>query len=127
MNPNYKKCPACGQLIGNDEHICPPVPREERFWKHVHKTDSCWLWTASVNDKGYGQLFVGVGKSPLRAHRVSWELHRGLIPIGLLVLHHCDNPPCVRPDHLFLGTYKDSTQDMISKGRQRGAAWQYQS
>lgn len=75
----------------------------------------CWLWTASVNRKGYGR--IGVGDAAALAHRVSWELHRGPIPGGLCVLHKCDVPACVNPDHLFLGTVPDNTADCIAKGR----------
>lgn len=90
-------------------------PVEERFWKHVNKTESCWLWTASTGKKGYGKINVnGVTKS---AHRVSYEMSHGAIPRGLGVLHKCDTPLCVRPDHLFIGTNQDNVNDMMSKGR----------
>ena len=96
----------------------------ERFWQKVAKTqDGCWVWTANcIKDrhgrKRYGLLGAGRrGEGMLYAHRVAWELHHGLVPEGLLVLHRCDNPQCVRPDHLFLGTQYDNMQDMIHKGR----------
>jgi hypothetical protein len=91
---------------------------ESRFWKYVQKTDSCWLWIGATRHFGYGVINSGGnnGKA-LTAHRVSWELHRGPIPPGMLVCHHCDNPRCVHPEHLFLGTYADNNHDMLSKGR----------
>lgn len=94
----------------------------DRFWLKVKRTRGCWIWTGSVNAKGYGQMSQGRrGLRPLQTHRVSWQLHYGQIPDGLLVLHSCDNPRCVRPDHLFLGTAADNTADMVAKERGR---WQ---
>jgi len=86
---------------------------ETRFWKHVNKTDSCWLWTASGNNE-YGQTNAA---KKVAVHRLSWELAYGPIPAGLCVLHKCDVPRCVRPDHLFLGTQGDNTRDRIAKCR----------
>ena len=85
------------------------------FWKAVVKTDGCWLWQRAKTGGGYGQL----ARKGFRcmAHRYSWELHFGPIPEGLCVCHHCDNPSCVRPDHLFLGSHADNTGDMMTKGR----------
>jgi len=86
-----------------------------RFWTKVDKSGDCWLWTAARWDTGYGQFMVG-GK--LRgAHRVSYELAKGPIPAGMLVCHTCDNPRCVRPSHLWLGTVRDNAQDAARKGR----------
>lgn len=93
----------------------PPLPVEPRFWARTVKSDGCWLWAAAVDRDGYGQLRVRGVQSG--AHRVSWAIHYGAIPEDLHVLHHCDNPRCVRPDHLFLGTTADNTADMIAKGR----------
>jgi hypothetical protein len=90
---------------------------EERFWSKVQKTETCWLWMGARHPHGgYGQ-FVGPPIKELRAHRYSWVLAYGPIPDGLLVCHRCDNPPCVRPDHLFLGTHLDNALDMMAKGR----------
>lgn len=99
---------------------------EERFWAKVDRSnpDGCWTWTAAVfKDRlGYDKFQAGSNRATERAvyaHRFSWELHFGPITNGLHVLHKCDNPPCVRPDHLFLGTPKDNVDDMVRKGRAR--------
>ena len=96
----------------------PRVPLAERFWDKVNKSDGCWTWTAASNEKGYGVIGAGNGRNVL-AHRASWSLAFGPIPDRLKVLHRCDVPSCVRPDHLFLGTAADNTADMIAKGRMR--------
>lgn len=88
-----------------------------RFLSHVNKTPTCWLWTGAVNDKGYGWVSRTRALGPTRAHRLSWELHEGNIPKGKCVLHKCDVPLCVNPGHLFIGTKKDNTQDMLRKNR----------
>jgi HNH endonuclease len=101
-------------------------PLEQRFWQKVDKSGDCWLWTgATVGNRSvrYGNISRGrKGDGLIRAHRVSWELHFGPIPLGLKVLHHCDVGLCVRPEHLFLGTQKANVDDMIAKGRDR--RWQ---
>lgn len=92
----------------------------ERFWRRVMKpeSDGCWTWTGSTAGYGYGRVFVDGRQQS--AHRVAWELTNGPIPEGLIVCHKCDNPPCVRPLHLFLGTHKDNSQDMVRKQRGPG-------
>lgn len=82
----------------------------------VDKDTGCWNWNRPHPDHGYGQFNLD-GKT-LRAHRVSWIIHNGTIPDGLCVLHKCDNPRCVNPSHLFLGTHSDNMIDMWKKGRQ---------
>jgi hypothetical protein len=92
----------------------------ERFWEKVAKGDGCWLWTASKDRSGYGQIGVKTEKGfrPVKAHRIAWQLTHGAVAPGQHVLHQCDTPSCVRPDHLFVGTHADNMQDMLRKGRQ---------
>lgn len=141
--PSEKVCSVCGELKPlNDfeknangrfgrhsqcrkcraSHI-PGTPRksyyvetpESRFWKYVNKTEGCWIWNGPCTYARYGTLRIH--GTHVAAHRFSWELHNGPIQNGLYVCHHCDNPPCVNPDHLFLGTNKDNVDDMWNKGR----------
>ena len=87
-----------------------------RFWSKVKKTpNGCWEWTASLANYGYGQ-FYWKGK-PERAHRLTFIEVNGEIPEGMYVLHKCDNPCCVNPNHLFLGTHQDNMDDMLKKSR----------
>lgn len=92
-----------------------------KFWYFVDKTENCWIYTASRTKDGYGKFSFfdkEIGKQRTsRAHRLSYELKNGPIKQGLFVCHKCDNPPCVNPDHLFLGTVQDNADDMVSKGR----------
>lgn len=91
----------------------------ERFWEKVNKVDGgCWLWTAATA-KGYGRISLGrKEQGDMAAHKVSWILHFGPVPDGLCVLHTCDVPLCIRPDHLWLGTNEDNSKDRVNKGRQ---------
>lgn len=102
------------------QSITPPIPiHSDRFWSKVDRTGTgCWLWLASLTGAGYGQFWLNGRREG--AHRVAWELTYGPIPDGLLVCHDCpdgDNPRCVNPAHLFLGTTKDNADDMVAKGR----------
>jgi HNH endonuclease len=91
---------------------------EERFWAKVAIAgpDECWLWTGGATRRGYGAFAIRHGKMVI-ASRFAWELVRGPIPPGLCVLHRCDNPPCCNPTHLWLGTKRDNSRDMVAKGR----------
>jgi len=93
---------------------------EERLWKYINKRgpNDCWLWTASLNAYGYGQIqSEGKNRKPLRASRVVYSLTKGPIPKGKHVLHTCDNRACCNPKHLRVGTHQDNMDDMNTKGR----------
>lgn len=86
------------------------------FNERVEKTDGCWIWKGSKISRGYGSFHSdGYGKR-ISAHRLSWKLHKGEIPKGLVIRHKCNNPICVNPDHLLLGTLKDNSRDRIEAG-----------
>lgn len=101
---------------------------EERFWAKVNKESGiimphmdteCWVWTAGKDVNGYGNFhgkYIREG-----AHRTSYKLSHGDIENGMVICHRCDNPPCVRPDHLFSGTVQDNVRDAINKGRMKWA------
>jgi hypothetical protein len=99
-------------------------PRKRTFDEQIAKSDGCWLWTGTVLGNRYGRFYLGYfnGKAKnIGAHRYAWErANRPLLP-GEVVRHRCDNPPCVRPDHLIVGSQGDNLRDAASKGRLRGA------
>ena len=121
---------ATGLCVGN--HVVKFTEKNLRnFWRKVDKQgplpdqtnphykglDQCWIWTASKGPKGYGQWFAN--KNFLPAHRASWLIAGNSIPVGMLVLHRCDVPWCVNPEHLFIGTDRDNARDREAKGRGR--------
>jgi hypothetical protein len=97
------------------QKLCRPI--KDRFMAkvQVNIVTGCWEWIGARNNHEQGQFVVEHKK--VLAYRFSWELHRGKIPEGMYVCHKCDNPPCVNPDHLFLGTQSDNIRDCVSKGR----------
>jgi hypothetical protein len=95
-----------------------PIEIERFHEKYIIDEESgCWIWQAATSGHGYGTMKIGGRKEA--AHRISYEIHKGPIPEGMLGCHECDVRLCVNPDHIFLGTNLDNTRDMISKGRER--------
>lgn len=93
------------------------MPNDPSIILERYKIDAngCWVWSATCFQFGHGR--VKIKSKDLKAHRVSWEYHKGPIPDGMFVLHTCDNPPCINPEHLFLGTQLENMRDMHSKNR----------
>lgn len=102
-------------------NVKPRTSPESRLWSKVEKTDDCWLWVGAVAGGRPGNRYGVIGETRdkmVYVHRLSWEMHHGPIPDGRQVLHRCDTPLCVRPDHLFLGSLRDNMADMVAKNRQ---------
>jgi hypothetical protein len=95
-----------------------PLTIEERFLQYVNKTETCWLWTGYIRSDGYAN-FRPTSATTQLAHRVAYKLWNGDIPKKKLVRHKCDNPKCVNPNHLELGTQQDNMNDMVERGRYR--------
>ena len=95
-----------------------PAPLEVRFLRNLQKTDSCWVWKGRIVGKGYGMIGLGgKGAKQVLAHRLSYEMHKGSIPDAMVVMHKCDNPRCVNPDHLEAGTQSQNIKDAFARGR----------
>lgn len=94
------------------------APLEVRFFEKIKKTEACWIWFGAKDPKGYGRIGAGGRKGKdIFAHRLSYQIHKGEIPEGMLVCHKCDTPACVNPEHLFLGTQTDNMRDCVNKNR----------
>lgn len=133
VSKHIRSCSVCGTIYSRVNvrqgrghycsRICGGKARREplivdRFLSYVQPepNSGCWIWIGSRDPRQYGQLRLGQDRL-VRAHRLSWTLFRGQIPLDLWVLHHCDNPPCVNPGHLFLGTHHDNMVDAVAKCR----------
>lgn len=103
------------------QHTAKRIPLAVRFWPKVIKGDGCWEWSGTRNARGYGKISRDHRPGTMDyAHRISWEIHFGPIPDGMDVRHFvCDNPPCVRPDHLRIGDRRANMADAMRKGRLR--------
>lgn len=139
-NQNVHTCPTCGTVFIMSpsrrtqpnsycsmkcyNHKVPRKSMEQRILSNSTRAaiaNSCWLWKGSTFPTGYGCISVTDTNGKRRnrqAHRVSWEVYHGPIPDGMFVCHKCDTPPCVNPNHLFLGTSQENTEDKVNKGRQ---------
>lgn len=103
------------KAAGADTGRVDSTPAKERFERNIRITPGCWLWTASIKQRGYGSFSIGYQN--ILAHRFSYEIYCGPIPPNMMVLHSCDNPRCVNPDHLRVGTHAENMQDMVDRER----------
>lgn len=106
----------CSAKCGHDDKKEKPL--SQRLWSKidVKSEDECWPWKGTLNKQGYGAIGFK-DRKPKGAHRVTYQITKGDIPEGMVVMHTCDNPQCCNPKHLKLGTYSDNSEDMVSKGR----------
>lgn len=110
-----KKCATCGLSFNATTGVAKYCSDACHFGANVRKTETCWIWTGSTDKDGYGVAKLR-GRRVEKAHRLSFRLHNG-DAAGMLVCHTCDNPQCVNPAHLFIGTALDNKSDCVSKGR----------
>lgn len=111
-----KQCAHCGNKFNATCGIAKFCSDLCHFGHSVQKADGCWQWLGSKDKDGYGTIKLR-GRRVRKAHRLSYELHKGEIPEGMQVCHSCDNPECANPSHLFIGTTQDNKNDSIAKGR----------
>lgn len=121
-----KKTVGVGTDAQNPAQTPSPIPEtalnpyyQKAFWSKAKPDGDCLVWSKSVDAKGYGRVRVPGSRAHFRAHRIAFLISTGVDPRDLLVCHTCDNPPCIRPEHLFLGTVADNVADMMEKGRHK--------
>lgn len=113
----------CSRSCAMKHRVLPCTPLEVRLWSRVTFTDECWEYSGARHEFGYGMIGLGGRRGKQTStHRLVWLIFFGEIPPKIEVLHKCDNPPCIRPDHLFLGTQGDNNTDAKQKGRSRGGS-----
>lgn len=122
-------CKNCGSNTRNKVYCSVTCRREDntlikRFWRKVDAGEGCWVWNGAMDKAGYGKILKEPGKNQAYffAHRLSYQIHYGEFNNEFHVCHKCDNPSCVNPEHLFLGTHQDNMDDMVRKGRGKGKA-----
>lgn len=120
-NKHWRRNRRYGSPFVTKNHVLRGLPVEKRFQLQHKKVGDCWEWIGAVEKDGYGVFHAVIdGILYKRAHRFSWAFHsKSHVPKGMLVCHSCDNPRCVNPAHLWLGTYADNHEDMTRKGRRR--------
>lgn len=111
-NKHYLRAKKAGEFTTGQ------APMPERFWARTRRVGECLEWTGGQYKRGYGRFYTNEGTNR-QAHRVAWELANGPIPDGMVVRHRCDNPPCVDPAHLELGTQEQNIQDAVDRRRYR--------
>lgn len=113
----FRKLRFCSRKCSNSRPRREPQAADvaDRFWSRVERGNGCWIWTGGLSSNGYGSF--GARRASISAHRFSYELTKGPIPEGMLLMHSCDNPRCVNPDHLTPGTNADNMLDMVTKRR----------
>ncbi len=134
MSKRYRgNCDFCGrhyegfgkQFCSRQCHVKFETPYRiqafsDHFWSRIRQRGECWEWMGARGAGGYGTIGFKFHRMRIMAtHRLAYALVHGGIPVGMFVCHHCDNPPCVRPSHLFLGTKADNTRDMWQKNRRQ--------
>lgn len=116
-------------MMKRNNRYRPKIPAVERFISKfiVDKKSGCWVWSGPVSKDGYGIFRESSDIKSMAAHRASYRIFRGKIKEGMFICHKCDNPPCVNPDHLYVGTPQDNSNDMVKRNRSLAGEKNYKS